>query len=238
MLLLPRGGRTEDPWQETATQLAGYLGSHPEIARRLLDGPPDKLSPADRYFRGLILEERGEVAEGREMQDQALRACYTADWQEGTRRVRRWVVDRLRRTPGVTVDFACGTGTLVEDLLAGAHSRIIGTDISPRVLRRLRRRCPPAHGSRLDLLAMDARRMAFRDGSLDRLTTFEGLLNLSQPTEALAEIQRVLRGDFWALMGFYPPDDFANRDMLRNLGLEVMGFRPSAQGLRPGSSLR
>jgi len=118
VLLLPRGGRTEDPWQETATQLDGYLGSHPETARRLLDGPPDT---------------------------------------------------------GMTVDFACGTGTLIEDLLAGTHGRIIGTDISPRVLRRLCRRCPPAHGSRLDLLAVDARRMAFRHGSLDRLTTFESL---------------------------------------------------------------
>jgi len=228
VLLLPQDSRSEDLWQETATQLAVYLESHPDTARSLLTLPPDELPPADRYYRGLILEERGQVIEGRGLQEQAMTECYTDEWRQGTRRQREWTVAQLRQETKPIVDLACGTGTLVEDLLAGTQGRIIGTDISPRVLRRLRRRCEPAHGSRLDLLAMDARRMAFRDGSLDRLTTFEGLVNLSQPAEALAEIQRVLRGDLWALMGFYPPDDSANRDLLRSLGLEAMGFRSSA----------
>jgi uncharacterized protein YbaR (Trm112 family) len=228
VLLLPRDSRSEDLWQETATQLAAYLESHPDVARRLLTLPPDELSPADRYYRGLILEERGQVVEGRGLQEQAMTECYTDEWQEGTRRQREWTVAQLRQEPEPVVDMACGTGTLVEDMLAETQAQVVGTDISPRVLRRLRRRCAPDHASRLTLLAMDARRTAFRDDSLYQLTTFEGLLNIRQPAETLAEVRRLLRGDFWALMSFYPPGDRLNGDRLREMGLEAMGFRSSA----------
>jgi SAM-dependent methyltransferase/uncharacterized protein YbaR (Trm112 family) len=228
VLLLPTRQHSADPWQETASGLAMHLARHPDLAKCLLGDPPDHLAPMDRYFRGLLVEESGRIAEGRDIQDQALCECYTEDWREAARRARARTAAAVAGQSGAVVDLVCGMGTLLDDLLALSHACLVATDVSPRVLRRVHRRLDAGQAARVAFLAMDAHQLAFRDESFDTLTTLEGLLNIPLPPAVLAEVRRVLRGDFWAIMSFYPIEDHGNREQLRSLGLEVIGLRSNA----------
>ena len=46
-----------DLWEAVDSELARYLQAHPAVQRRLLEDPLHTLSPADRFFRAMALEE-------------------------------------------------------------------------------------------------------------------------------------------------------------------------------------
>jgi uncharacterized protein YbaR (Trm112 family) len=221
---LPR----KDLWEQVDSRLAEYLREHPEIEHQLLKVPLDALAPADQFYRALVLEERGEFAEAKVAADSARPRLYTAEYRACHERQIDCVVERLAVSDGPIVDLASGRCQLVEVLARRLTRSVVATDFSPRVLRRDLRwlQYLGLHG-RVSLLAFDARRTPFKDGVAEALTTNLGLPNIEQPGRLLRELRRIVGGTFLAISQFYPEDDEANVEGLRQLGLSALLFRRS-----------
>jgi hypothetical protein len=78
------------------------------------------------------------------------------------------------------------------------------------------------------LLAFDARRTPFKDGAVETLTTNLGLPNIKEPGSLLKELRRIVAGEFLAISHFYPEEDEANANAIREAGLEMMLYRRTA----------
>jgi len=83
------------------------------------------------------------------------------------------------------LDVCCGTGDLA-GMLARRGTRAIGADFSLPMLRIAARR-------RVCVLAADALRLPFPNGSFDGCAVAFGLRNAADPAEALREMARVVR---------------------------------------------
>ncbi|MGW4055514.1 class I SAM-dependent methyltransferase [Streptomyces sp. NPDC004779] len=84
------------------------------------------------------------------------------------------------------LDLACGTG-LVTERIAGPGPRVLGADAAHAMLRAARRRLPGR------VVRADARRLPFRDGSLDAVCAVWLLHLVPYTGEIVAEAARVLR---------------------------------------------
>lgn len=205
---------TKDLWEEAESGLSRALRENPELERELLDPPAAELTPADAFLRALVLEERGNGADidaafVRLYAPEAL-ACMTSQIDS--------LSERLVEEPGLVVDLASGHGLLLERLQRAVAGTLIATDISPRVLRRARRRGVAA-------VACDVRRLPFADESVDCVTTFAGLNNVERPGELLGELRRVARR-LVAVHLVYEPGT-ANDAELETLGVARLSYRDS-----------
>jgi len=222
---LPR----HDLWEGTESGLAAYLREHPEVERALLETPLEELSPADRFFRGLLLEERGEFAEARAAEEAAHAGLYTREYRDCWRSQLEYVLERLAAAEGEVVDLASGRGYLAKELAGRLNCHVVLIDFSPRVLRRNRRHFETLglYG-RVSLIACDARRLPFRDGAVKTMTTNLGLANIEDPGGLLGELRRVVAGEFLAISHFFPEDDAENAEVIRKFGLEAFLFEDAA----------
>ncbi len=225
---LPR----KDLWEEVDSQLAVYLDQYPEVERQLMDTSLAALAPADQYFRAVVLEERGDYAQATMAADQARRGLYTAAYLACHDSQINYLADHVSDAAEPIVDLASGRCELVDELAATLHRRIVATDFSPRVLRRDRRRLE-FFGlyDEVSLLALDARRMPFKDGVVDTMTTNLGLSNIEEPGDLADELRRVLQGEFLAITHFFPEDDEANAAAISELELAPFLFRNSTLNL-------
>lgn len=99
---------------------------------------------------------------------------------------RRAVADALQLRSGeVVLDLAAGTATSTVALSAGG-ARVVGCDFSLGMLRMGR-------GKGVDLVAGDALRLPFAEGSFDAVTISFGLRNTADVDLALRELRRVTR---------------------------------------------
>ena len=89
------------------------------------------------------------------------------------------------------LDLACGTGDIAFEL-AAAGSRVVGLDITPRMLR-LASLKPQRFRHRVTFVTGDMMALPVPDASFDVVTTGYGLRNVPDLPGALAEIHRVLR---------------------------------------------
>jgi SAM-dependent methyltransferase len=94
----------------------------------------------------------------------------------------------------LVLDVATGTGRLPRALLRqpGFAGRVIGLDLSRRMLRQAVRRTAQ-FADHLTYVWQDARRLPFDDGTFDAVTCLEALEFVPRPTEVLDELVRVLR---------------------------------------------
>jgi uncharacterized protein YbaR (Trm112 family) len=213
---LPRN----DLWEEGSQKLSGDLREQPDVEAKLMNVPLSDLGPADLFFRGLVHEERGEFEKAERAFEQARPGLYTEAYLACSEAQFEFVIDELRTGVGPIVDLASGRCTLVVDLVRALDRPIVATDFSPRVLRRDRERL--THRELYDevsLLAFDARRTPFRDGSVETMTTHLGLPNVEEPGRLLEELRRIVSGRLLAISTFYPEDDEANLAALREHGL-------------------
>lgn len=60
-VFLPPDMPRNDLWEQTSTALGRYLQEHPHVEQRLMSSPIETLPPADRFYRALVLEERGDL---------------------------------------------------------------------------------------------------------------------------------------------------------------------------------
>lgn len=222
---LPR----DDLWEQVESGLTQHLRAHPDVERRLMDVPLDALAPADQFFRALVLEERGDFAQARDVAALAESRLYTPEYRACSSSQQRFVVQRLAGGSDPVVDLASGRGALVETLARELSVPIIASDFSPRILRRDRRMLD-ALGlyERVSLLAFDARRTPFVDGAVAVLTTNLGLPNVDQPELAAFELRRIVSGTLLAISYFFPEHDEANAAAIRAGGYATMLYRESA----------
>jgi demethylmenaquinone methyltransferase/2-methoxy-6-polyprenyl-1,4-benzoquinol methylase len=107
---------------------------------------------------------------------------------------RRWkrrltALANLRQ--GTTVlDLACGTGDIAFAAAAGG-ARVVGLDITHRMIELARRKAPSA-GRRVSFVTADMAALPFPDHSFEVVTTGYGLRNVPALPAALEEIHRVL----------------------------------------------
>jgi hypothetical protein len=181
-----------------------------------MDVPVETLNPADRFFRAMVLEQRGDLAAARAESRSATETLYTPEYLACSRRQLQWLVERLAGYGGPVIDLASGRGALVEEMARRLDNPLVMTDFSPTVLRRNRRMLEHLGlQGRVSLLAFDARRTPFKDGAIGRMTSYLGLANVEQPGGVLAELRRVVGGEMLSVMHFFPEDDEAHRDLLR-----------------------
>lgn len=206
-----------DLWAAVESSISRHLRQNPELERRLLESRLDALNPADRFFRGYVLEERGHGQEADEAFAAALPALYTEDTRTASDAMADAVVSAIPEGSDPVVDIASGRGFLVERLAKALDRPIVATDFSPTVLRRTRdrfRRQGIDH--RVSFLALDARRTPFADASLPTLTTYVGLENIGRPDGALTELRRVTDGTLYWVASLYEDGD-PNEPAIREL---------------------
>jgi SAM-dependent methyltransferase len=89
--------------------------------------------------------------------------------------------------PGrLTLDIGCGEGRLTRDLGALGH-RVIGVDVSPRMLAAAREADPDG-----EYVEADAAKLPFEDGAADLALAFMSLMDMNDMRGAAIEIARVL----------------------------------------------
>jgi demethylmenaquinone methyltransferase/2-methoxy-6-polyprenyl-1,4-benzoquinol methylase len=117
--------------------------------------------------------------------------------------------------PGTTaLDLACGTGDIAF-ALAAEGARVVGLDITPRMVELAREKVPffPTSSSEKKVpdpffLVGDMLALPFPDGSFDLVTTGYGIRNVPDLDAALSEVRRVLRpGGLFLSLDFNRPSN-------------------------------
>ena len=108
---------------------------------------------------------------------------------------KRWKRRLVSKIPApvdaAVLDLACGTGDIAFQL-AAAGSRVVGLDITPRMVR-LASLKPQAYRNRVVFVTGDMMALPVPDASFDVVTTGYGLRNVPDLSGALREVHRVLR---------------------------------------------
>ncbi len=103
------------------------------------------------------------------------------------------------------LDLACGTGDIAF-ALASRGARVVGLDVTLRMLELARAKRPPA-GAAMPLIVADMMALPFSEGTFDLVTTGYGIRNVPAIEPALAEARRVLRpGGLFLSLDFNRPD--------------------------------
>jgi len=219
----------DDLWEQVESRLSSFLRANPEIEEKLLRGSLESLSVADRFFRSMVLSERGDYEGGRRAMESA-RGIYTPEYQEAQESQIKYLTDLASSARGPVFDLASGKASLTEPILKRSPGRpLVLTDFSPRVLESNKRYFDYARlGDNLDFLAFDARRMPFRDCSMPTFTTHVGLQNIRDARGAVTEIRRVLSGTLFATAVFFPEGDPETDILLREHQLADTNYRENA----------
>src|SRR5205823_3071234 len=94
--------------------------------------------------------------------------------------------------PDLVVDLGCGPGVSTFELARLLpHTRLVGLDVAPRMLRQALRRAPSS--VRVDWLQANAVSLPFADASVAACTGHSFLYLVQDRTTVLREIRRVLR---------------------------------------------
>jgi ubiquinone/menaquinone biosynthesis C-methylase UbiE len=108
--------------------------------------------------------------------------------------LRRRAADALGLSPGATVlDLCTGSGRILPQLAAavGPKGRVVGVDISPRMLDHARRRS--ASFAQVELIEADAAQLPFPDDSFDAILASYGCSAVPDLDSVLDETMRLLR---------------------------------------------
>lgn len=119
--------------------------------------------------------------------------AYESHWQAQLAAAQSAALDWAALRDGDAVlDVACGTGlvTYAAAAAVGAAGRVLGVDLSDRMIDLARERGAPAN---VRFERMDAEALALPDAGFDVALCALGLMYLPRPENALREMRRVLR---------------------------------------------
>lgn len=108
------------------------------------------------------------------------------------------------------LDVGCGTGGFTRAIAGRASAHATGYDVSAQFIEYARGLDAPVAGS-VDWVVGDAERLAFADGSYDRVLLSLVLHQLGHPLVAVTEAFRVLREGGVVLVRTIAPEDVADR---------------------------
>jgi ubiquinone/menaquinone biosynthesis C-methylase UbiE len=143
---------------------------------------------SSRIYQGIVAVERDRI-----------RAIYDRNAESYDRKVgpgERLMLGDLRHRFGAelrgrTLEVAIGSGLNLPHY-TGAVTHAVGIDLSAGMLERARGRAEELRRP-IDLLQMDAQRLAFRDLSFDTVAISLSLCTVADPAVALREMVRVCR---------------------------------------------
>lgn len=123
-------------------------------------------------------------------------AYYEAFWQGQLKPAQDLLLEMAGLRPGGNVlDVACGTGLVsfraMEKL--GKDGRVLGTDISEKMLEMASSLAVQKGEDRVQFERMDAEDLRLPDGSYDVTLCALGLMYMPDPRKALQEMHRVLK---------------------------------------------
>lgn len=93
----------------------------------------------------------------------------------------------------VIADVPCGAGLALRGLAPDQNVRLIGVDLDPTMLDRMREKAEARGLDQVELLDGDMRELPLADASADHLISFSGLHMINDPERAVAEFARVLK---------------------------------------------
>jgi len=214
-------------WEQTSRQVQ-YVLDRPDVRDALLYSPLASLNPSDQFFRGRVLEARGEYTAAKEAERQAHKNLYSAASEANKASQFGYVIEHLPPDRPI-VDLASGRCYLVEEILRATERPVVVTDWNLALLRRDRRYLEFWElYDRASLLAFDARRTPFRDGAVATMTSFVGLSSIREVGDLLLELRRVVSGTLLAISAFLSEQDEVHAPLIRQAGMETMLFRATA----------
>ncbi|HEY8464433.1 MAG TPA: bifunctional demethylmenaquinone methyltransferase/2-methoxy-6-polyprenyl-1,4-benzoquinol methylase UbiE [Bacillota bacterium] len=108
----------------------------------------------------------------------------------------KFAVNRIGVQPGSHfLDVCCGTGRITRSLAkkVGPDGKVIGLDLSARMLTVAKSRKLPANSGRVCFLQGDAQKLPFAAATFDGAIISYGLRNVAAPLQVLREMQRVVK---------------------------------------------
>jgi ubiquinone/menaquinone biosynthesis C-methylase UbiE len=121
---------------------------------------------------------------------------YESLWQAQLAEAQGGLLELASPAAGEQVlDIACGTGlvSLEAARAVGPGGRVLGIDLSERMIDAAERRARDLSLSNCSFSRMDAETLALPDGSFDVVLCALGLMYMPDPEQALREMSRVLR---------------------------------------------
>ena len=123
-------------------------------------------------------------------------AAYEPLWQPQLACAQATLLARAALAPRERVlDVACGTGLVAfaaaEEV--GPDGRVVGVDLSGRMVDAARRRAQERSSTRVTFVRMDAESLDLPDADFDVALCALGLMYVPDPAQALREMRRVLR---------------------------------------------
>jgi ubiquinone/menaquinone biosynthesis C-methylase UbiE len=123
-------------------------------------------------------------------------AHYETFWHRQLKPAQDLLLEMANLHPGENVlDVACGTGLVSFQALTklGDDGRVIGTDISEKMIEKACMLAEQKKEYRVKFERMDAEDLKLNDGSFDVVLCALGLMYMPNPLNALKEIYRVLK---------------------------------------------
>jgi ubiquinone/menaquinone biosynthesis C-methylase UbiE/uncharacterized protein YbaR (Trm112 family) len=218
-----------DLWKKADSGLIKYLKSNPDVKQELMNTPINELTPADQFFRAMVLEEQGLYIEAKEIERIANSGLYSGQYQFCWQKQIDYILVRLADNISPVLDIASGRGYLLEKMVNKLNCPVIGSDFSLTVLQRnLQYLKAKGLYEKVSLLAFDARVTPFKDGALANITTNLGLPNIEHPGSLLKELHRILSGNFFAITHFFQEDDELNAKIIHEAGLDKFLYQQTA----------
>ncbi len=121
---------------------------------------------------------------------------YETLWSTPLAKARAALLEWAAPAEGEQVlDIACGTGlvTIEAARAVGARGRVLGTDLSDRMISTAAQRARDRKLSNCEFLRMDGEALALPDSSFDVVLCGLGLMYMPNPELALREMRRTLR---------------------------------------------
>jgi ubiquinone/menaquinone biosynthesis C-methylase UbiE len=131
---------------------------------------------------------------------------YEPLWQAQLAGVRAAVLDLASLAPGERVlDVASGTGLVTFEAAraVGREGRLLGIDVSTRMVELARRRSQRLETTNCSFAAMGAEALILPDASFDVVLCTLGLMYVPDPDLALREMRRVLRPEGRAVIAVW-----------------------------------
>jgi ubiquinone/menaquinone biosynthesis C-methylase UbiE len=122
--------------------------------------------------------------------------AYQRGWQAQLAPAHTHLLAHAALEPGAAVlDVACGTGlvTFAAAWAVGSHGRVLGTDLSERMIEHAHGLARERRFTNVDFARMDAEQLALPDASFDVVLCALGLMFVPDPLRAIDEMRRVVR---------------------------------------------
>jgi SAM-dependent methyltransferase len=149
--------------------------------------------------------------------DGAFWAEHESVFDRSVHRYRDPLLDAMAVRPGDRVlDVGCGNGgTTVDAARASGTGRVLGVDLSSRMLERARRRAADAGLANVEVVQGDAQVHPFPAGAFDLAVSRTGTMFFADPVAAFANIGRALRAEGRLVMLVW--QDLAHNEWIREL---------------------